>query len=266
MNERPQWLSLLRLAESTALLAGHYLKHQKGSWQQIESASGHDVKIRADRKTEELIIEQLRNSSDIQIYSEESVDGWEVDGAEDELYWIVDPLDGSLNYHQGLPSCAVSIALCRGWNAILGVVYDFNQDHLFSGLVGSGAWLNRREIKPSSIADVSLAVIGTGFPVNTDFSSSSLSQFVRQIQQFRKVRLLGSAALSLCYVASGKLDVYREEDIMFWDVAAGCAIVQAAGGKVEMISGFQKDKPVSFIATNGCLCLGDFKEELTYDE
>ncbi|MGA9348248.1 MAG: inositol monophosphatase [Anaerolineae bacterium] len=260
MTEQCQELSLLHLAEATALLAGHYLKHKQDNWQNLEKAVGHDVKVSADRMAEELIVEQLCTGSNIEVFSEES--GRVRDrGANDdktELYWVVDPLDGSLNYHQGMSLCAVSIALYQGWDAILGVVYDFNHDELFSGLVGVGAWLNQSPIKPSDVSEVSSAVLGTGFPVNTDFSSSSLSRFVGQVQRFRKVRLLGSAALSLCYVACGRLDAYREDNIMFWDVAAGCALVQAAGGEVKMINTSRIDEPARVIAANGRLCLSDF--------
>ncbi len=252
---------LLHLAEEAALLAGHHLKHNRLGWNQVEKASDHDVKILADRISEELIVEQLRRGSNIKIFSEESgyVDGNNGKGEKEnksELFWIIDPLDGSLNYHKNIPFCCVSIALYKGKNAILGVVYDFVHDELFNGIVGEGAWLNQHPINTSLVCEISDAVLGTGFPVNTDFSSGAVSNFVAQIQQYRKVRLLGSAAISLCFVACGRLDSYQEENIMFWDIAAGCALVESAGGKVHFdIKNEEIHDSVTVIANNGELSI-----------
>jgi myo-inositol-1(or 4)-monophosphatase len=113
---------------------------------------------------------------------------------------------------------------------LLGVVYDFNRDEMFTGLVTEGAWLNGMPIKVSDVVEESKAVLCTGFPISTDFSELALLNFVKDIQSYRKVRLIGSAALSLAYVASGRVDAYQENDIAIWDVAAGIAIVKAAGG------------------------------------
>jgi myo-inositol-1(or 4)-monophosphatase len=248
---------LLHLAESAALLAGAHLRSRRGEWKSMTSSSGRDVKIAADRHSEALIVEQLA-ASGIPLYSEEA-------GAiaakgnsrktkkEPGPLWIIDPLDGSLNYHQGIPLCCVSIALYEGPLPILGVVYDFNHDEMFCGLVGRGAWLNHSPIEPSRAEFVSRAVLATGFPVRTDFSGPALSKFVGAVQGFRKVRLLGSAALSLCYVACGRVDAYRENGIMFWDVAAGCAIVDAAGGMVAIQKMESTASPVDVLATNGRL-------------
>jgi myo-inositol-1(or 4)-monophosphatase len=253
-----QALALLRWAESAALLAGYYLKNRRTQWQNIQQSSNHDIKIRADQRAEELIVEQLRACSPIPVLSEESgyinnKDGnWE-EKRESDLQWVIDPLDGSLNYHQDIPFCCVSIALYKGKTPVLGAVYDFNRSDLFTALVGVGAWLNHDPITPSEVCEISDAVLGTGFPVNTDFSSQSLSRFIGQIQRFRKVRLLGSAALSLCYVACGRIDAYQEENIMFWDVAAGCALVRASGGQVQIENFRDPGAPLAVTATNGKL-------------
>ncbi len=258
MIREEQTLAMLHLAESAALVVGQSLKHRRSDWQSLRESSGHDVKIDADRRSEKLIIERLEAGSSIRIFSEES--GWignsrgapkEEEGS--DLQWIIDPLDGSLNYHQGIPFSCVSIALYEGKNPVLGVVYDFNRSELFTGLVGVGAWLNHDPVKPSQVDEISAAVLGTGFPVNTDFSSHSLLRFIGQIQRFRKVRLLGSAALSLCYVACGRIDAYQEENIMFWDVAAGCALMQASGGKVQIENFRDPEAPLTVTATNGKL-------------
>ncbi|HIF10878.1 MAG TPA: inositol monophosphatase, partial [Sneathiellales bacterium] len=136
---------------------------------------------------------------------------------------------------------------------VLGVVYDFNRDELFTGIVGRGAQCNGLAIRPSSTQRQQEAVLGTGFPVSRDFAASALREFIEQIRNFRKVRLLGSAALSLSYVACGRLDVYTEENIMLWDVAGGCALVKAAGGRVDLRRGEDYRRPVTVYADNGRL-------------
>jgi myo-inositol-1(or 4)-monophosphatase len=254
---------LLHLAESAAFLAGAHLRNRRGEWKSMTSSSGHDVKIAADRHSEALIVEQLA-ASDIPLYSEEAgaIGGKRTTRHSKKAagpLWIIDPLDGSLNYHQGIPLCCVSIALYEGPRPILGVVYDFNHDEMFSCLAGRGAWLNHIPIEPSRTELVSRAVLATGFPVRTDYSGPALSKFVGAVQGFRKLRLLGSAALSLCYVACGRVDGYREDGIMFWDVAAGCAIVDAAGGTVLVEKLEHPASPVHVLATNGRLPADDIR-------
>lgn len=249
MISREKTHEMMDLAKSVAGDAGGFLKSRQAELKDIERFSGHDVKIKADKEAESLIIEQLRKKTDYQILSEET---GIIEGKEGYLSWIVDPLDGSLNYHKRIPFCCISIALYKGEDPLLGVVYDFNRGELFSGIVGEGAWLNGKQIKPSTTEDLSKAVLGTGFPVNLDHSDESLLSFVKRVQQFRKVRLFGSAALSLCYVACGRTDAYYEKNIMLWDVAAGCALVSSAGGEVYMnIRGVAN--PLMITASNGKL-------------
>lgn len=125
---------------------------------------------------------------------------------------------------------------------LIGVIYDFNRDEAFSGIVGRGAWLNGQQIQVSMVRKSSDAVLVTGFPEGTDFSQASLTRFVNEIRQYKKVRLLGSAALSLAYVACGRADVYHEVDIRIWDAAAGIALVKAAGGSVRI--SYMDDKSI----------------------
>jgi fructose-1,6-bisphosphatase/inositol monophosphatase family enzyme len=257
MTLRKDAEQLLRAAESAALAAGMHLRNRREEWKALKSSAGHDVKVAADRNAEALIVEQLTGSG-IPFFSEEAGAVAPRGAARRKkgktgLLWVVDPLDGSLNYHQGIPLCCVSIGLYDGSRALLGVVYDFNHNELFSGLAGRGAWLNHRPIRPSRVRRASMAVLATGFPVRTDFSGRGITKFVQEVQIFRKVRLLGSAALSLCYVACGRVDAYREENISFWDVAAGCAIVDAAGGAVSISKMETFASPIHVVASNGRL-------------
>jgi myo-inositol-1(or 4)-monophosphatase len=244
---------LFHLAKTAALAAGEHLRDKGENWRKLETATGHDVKIRADRESERLIIDWI-SSAGFSIFSEEA--GLVSDKerkANSGYVWIVDPLDGSLNYHKDIPISCVSIALYNDTQPIIGVVYDFNRDELFSGLVGSGAWLNQQPIQPSAVNEISNAVLATGFPVNTDFSSTALAHFIGEIQQFRKIRLFGTAALSLCYVACGRIDAYREDRIMFWDVAAGLALLKSAGGVLHVKNFEHPGASVNVVATNGVL-------------
>lgn len=239
----------LQLAKKTALLAGSALIKNRQEWANIEIEDGRDVKVTADRSVEAIILEHLQAKSDFPILTEER--GWQK-GSDEEYLWVIDPLDGSFNYSIGVPSCCVSIALCKKNEPILGVVYDFNRDELYSGIAGVGARLNNHAITVSSIDDVSKAVLNTGFPVRHEFTDENSKQFMRFASKWRKVRMIGSAALALAYVACSRSEYYLERNTMFWDVAAGIALVKAAGGVVQL-EGDKLDQPHNVMASNGRL-------------
>jgi myo-inositol-1(or 4)-monophosphatase len=198
----------------------------------VLSAAGRDLKVGADRESERVILEALQTSSSYPVLAEETGEHGVIDT--EAGFWIVDPLDGTLNFGRGLPLFSVSIGLWQGGEPILGVVYDVRHDELFCGVVGDGAWCNAEAIVVSEVSAPEKAILATGFPVNRDFNSVPLRRFLDQVQAFKKVRLLGSAALSLAYLACGRVDAYSEEGIMLWDVAAGLALVRAAGGWISV--------------------------------
>lgn len=219
----------LILAERAALAAGAWLRHLPVGQRRADSAVGKDIKLGADRAAESVILQTLAGQSDYPVLAEESG----VTGSIDERpYWVVDPLDGSMNYSRGLGLECVSIALWQRDEPLLGVVYDFGRDELFSGLVGSGASCNGVPCSVSSVTDRGQAILVTGFPVGRDYATDSLAGFVSQVRAFKKIRMIGSAALSLAWVACGRVDAYWEEGIKLWDVGAGLALVRAAGGWV----------------------------------
>lgn len=218
---------LLSVAEGAGRTAGEVFKKQTG---RIVKSFAKDVKINVDFEAHGVILELLK-ASDIPVLSEED----EIHNFDMNLKWVVDPLDGSINFLRGIPNSAVSIALIQGGEPLLGVVYDFNREEMFSGIVGVGAWLNGKDISVSHVSEKSEAILMTGFPSYTDYSSGALGGYISKIQSFKKVRLIGSAALSLAYVASGRADAYYEKDIKIWDVAAGLALVKSAGGKYSCI-------------------------------
>lgn len=228
----PNLSSFLNLARDIAENAARIFEEDGSKYQSVEQDLERDVKILADRRLESIIVKRLLKESPYPILSEES--GYLRGRSGDTAYrWIVDPLDGSLNFLRRIPLSCISIALWNGLEPILGVIYDFNREDSFLGIVGEGAWLNGKPIMVSKINKESKAVLCTGFPVSTDFSQKSLLDFIEDIREYKKIRLLGSAALSLAYVACGRADVYMENDIKIWDVAAGIALVKAAGGMVK---------------------------------
>lgn len=224
--------TILSVAVSTAHDAGSYIKEHTANLHDVKCDLLRDVKVEADAKIEEFIVESLLRQSDFPIISEES--GLHQNKSSDDGYrWIVDPLDGSFNFSKSIPLCCISIGFWRDMEPVLGVVYDFNRNETFTGIANDGAWLNGMAIKVGEANELAKAVLCTGFPVSTCFSTEALLSFVENIRDFKKVRLFGSAALSLAYVACGRADYYKENDIKLWDVAAGLALVKSAGGSIK---------------------------------
>jgi myo-inositol-1(or 4)-monophosphatase len=196
----------------------------------VREDAGRDLKIGADRSLHAFLCARLRAETGLPILSEEQPSAERIVGAGPQ--WIVDPLDGSVNYSRGLPLACIAIGLWEDGRPRAGVVQDVVREECFSGLVGRGAWLNGRPIRVSAQPRRRDAILCTGYPAAEDRSRPAVEAFMRQLQQYRRVRLLGSAALSLAYVACARADAYFERGIALWDVAAGMALVTAAGGCV----------------------------------
>lgn len=238
---------LLAIAEAAAREASAALKQHRAEWSVIESEQGREVKIDADTRAEALILAALERAAPFPIISEEA--GWvraSVSGS--KFVWAVDPLDGSVNYLRSYPHCAVSIALLDDGNPVLGVVDCFALMECFTGAVGLGAWLNGAPMRVSSIAEPAKGILQTGLPARA--SDDSMRLFEARLKSWRKVRMIGSAASALAYVAAGRAEAYRESGSMIWDVAAGCALVKSAGGDFR-ISGNNLDAPLEVAASNG---------------
>ena len=224
------WKGQLDLAIRAARRAQHALEIRSGEAPEVLAVNGREVKLSIDFTIEDLIINELRMSSEFPILSEESSHT-----PLDENYrWIVDPLDGSVNWWRGIPFFAISIALFKGADPVLGVVLDLYRNQLFHGAVGLGAWLNDSPIEVSKVNQMNEAILCTGFPSSYDFLRDRPDAIESIYSEYLKVRMFGSAALSLAYVASGVADVFWEEKVNLWDVAAGIALVRAAGGSVSL--------------------------------
>jgi fructose-1,6-bisphosphatase/inositol monophosphatase family enzyme len=180
------------------------------------------------------MVDSINSRSSFNIISEELDENLML---ENDYNWILDPLDGSFNYLRGIPMYCISLALWKGFEPVLGVIYDLTNDDIYHGIIGGGAFKNDVKIMVSKISSYSDAVLCTGFPVNFSYTENKIIEFADNVKKYKKIRLFGSAALSLSFVASGITDAYMEENIMIWDVAAGIAIVKAAGGNVIFIKG-----------------------------
>ncbi len=155
-----------------------------------------------------------------------------------EYTWIIDPLDGTTNYLKRIPHYSTSIALTYKGELVLGVVSDISQDTYYHAIKDGGAFCNGSRIKPSPVGRLNEAIIVTGFPYNRKAEFDDLMRTLAYfLKHSRGIRRLGSAALDLAYVASGRLDAYYETSLNIWDVAAGILLVQEAGGRVTDFSG-----------------------------
>ena len=218
----------LAIAIKAARRAQSVFQKNAPLFRHVVSKSDREIKVNLDYSLETEILEELRESSDLPILSEESDHV-----REDGLWWIVDPLDGSLNWLRNIPFFSISIGLYRGIEPILGIVLDLVRDDLYYGGNGLGAWLNDSPIRVSEINKKPEAVLCTGFPSAYEFRPNREQTVESIYSEYLKVRMLGSAAMSLAYVARGTADVYWEDHIKLWDVAGGIALVQAAGGSVS---------------------------------
>ena len=244
---------LLAIARNTAERAGRRLCEDGA-----ESLKAHavnpeqprEVKALADAVLEQEILGDLTPTG-ISILSEEA--GLLATGNDDALRFIVDPLDGTFNFIHALGPWAVSIALWRGTEPVFGVVYSADDDAVFWGGPGIGAFRGDDPITVSHLSDRARASVCTGVPARVDVSDPFYKKrFWDVISGFGKIRMLGSASISLVYVASGVADAYCEDGIMIWDVAAGLAIVQGAGGSQTYMPG-RAEFSVNVFACNGRL-------------
>jgi len=254
----------LELAQLAAREAGALLRDAYAKDAGVVSALGKDIKTEADKAAETVILEALRPTG-LAILSEESGMDQGTGNSSNESgaspstildsqspIWIVDPLDGTFNFTRGFPACCVAIGLWADGQPVLGVIYDLVVDKMYSGVVGEGAQCNEAAMHVSTTTSNSAASLATGFPSARDYSDASLGNSIRKVQQFKKVRMIGSAALSIAHVANGGVDAYFEEDIWLWDVAAGLALVKAAGGEYS-ISEIKETWQLDVFAFNGLL-------------
>jgi len=240
-------------AVAAAKGAGALMRVNLARVKHINTATRHDIKLEMDVRCQRLIERRLRRDwPDIAVLGEEGVLG----DVTAPLRWVVDPIDGTVNFAHGIPHACVSIALqerarssdfrVSGFKSprrashgkthdpfatLVGVVYDPFMDELFTAVRGEFARLNGRTIRVSQRRDLGECILSMGFAKSTSTVCRGLPFFNRVIHRVRKIRMMGAAALGLCYVACGRFDAYLERGIKLWDIAAGGLIVESAGGE-----------------------------------
>ena len=242
--------SLLQCAIDIAMAAGK-LQLQKFRSRHLEmetKSSLHDVVTEVDKECEQLIISRISEAyPNHSILAEESGKHTK---AGSEWEWVVDPLDGTNNYSQGIHIFCVSIGVRRNGVTQLGVVFCPAMDALFTAIRGEGAQWNGRQIHVSRKSDLNECIVASGFPYDKGTVSSAdnnLDNLCRLLPQLRGFRRMGSAAYDLCSVAAGMLDGYWELNLKPWDACAGMLIVEEAGG---IVRSFREDRNISIVAGN----------------
>jgi myo-inositol-1(or 4)-monophosphatase len=238
----------LETAVAAARAAGQLLHDHFGRTRRVNEFAAHDIKLALDVEAQDLITRLiLERDPSHAIYGEEGLAGHQAS----EFQWIVDPLDGTVNYFYGIPHFCVSIALRRQGEMLAGVIYDPMREELFTTERGEAALLNGAAIHVSARTELSEAILSVGLAKVAETIDTNLPVLEQLIHRVRKCRMMGSAALDLAYVACGRLDAYIEAGISLWDVAAGILLVTNAGGQVELSPRPQRPDKYAVVASSG---------------
>jgi myo-inositol-1(or 4)-monophosphatase len=241
---------MLNIAVRAARRAGSIINRAAldgGGGLKVTSKRAKDFVTQIDQAAEQAIIDIVRKS-----YPEHGLLAEESGASQEdaEFVWIIDPLDGTTNFIHGFPQYCVSIGIRHRGALTHAVIYDPVRNELFTASKGSGAYLNDRRIRVSTLTKFGDALVGTGFPFK---ELTRLDLYTRQLQTMMKtcagVRRAGAAALDLAYVACGRLDAFWELGLSPWDMAAGALLIQEAGGLVADLKGEQTFLESGDIAT-----------------
>ncbi len=258
---------VVQTGRQAALAAGAVLRQNYSKPHQITMKGAIDPVTESDLQSQELIIALIRQrfpkhgilaeetTGDVEPPPSAASSGpaWEADPA--PYRWIIDPLDGTVNFAHGYPAFCVSIAFEAAGRLEYGVIYDPLRDELFEARRGGGARLNGQPIKVSTIDRLDRALVATGFPYDIrERLAETLGRMERILGKVQGLRRGGSAALDLCYVACGRFDGFYEENLKPWDTAAGIVIISEAGGRVTTLDGGEYDiYSPNILASNGFL-------------
>ena len=236
-----------------ATAAGMLIKERINGNFSIEKKSGpNDLVTEVDKASEALIMNIIQENFPDHFILSEEVGEIKMDSS---YKWIIDPIDGTVNFANGIPLCCVSIGVEKDGEMILGAVYNPMMDEFFFAEKGAGAFLNEKPIHVSDQTQVLHSCLVTGFPYTyLDMENGPLDIFARLVRKGIPVRRLGSAAIDLCWVAAGRFDGYYEHKLNAWDSAAGFLLVEEAGGKVTDFKGapYSPYQP-QLVATNGLI-------------
>ena len=231
--------------------AGAYIKKERANFsiEKVERKHAHDYVSYVDKSSEQMIVSRLHDIlPEAGFITEEGSAGH----SDEQYVWVVDPLDGTTNFIHGFAPYAVSIALCKGREIVVGVVYEIVSDECFYAWQNGGAWVNERPLHVGKSA-INDALLCLQLPYNSDAYKPVITRLLNHFYgNVGSIRMIGSAAIALCYVAAGRLDAYAERYIGQWDYMAGALIVKEAGGRVTNYAGddfFMEGDSV--VASNG---------------
>ena len=227
----------LACAVRAAKAAGQIMRKNLLATKKVNEATQHDIKLELDVRCQKVIERELRKSFPrLPVLGEEGISG----DPNAELRWVVDPIDGTVNFTYGIPHAAVSIALqirvgalpaiVGKYSTLVGVVYDPFCNELWTAIRGGPARLNGKTIKASSRRTLDEAIVAVGFAKHAHTLDRMMPMLNQLIRRVRKIRIMGSAALATVYVATGRMDAYVEHGLRLWDIAAGGLILECAGG------------------------------------
>jgi myo-inositol-1(or 4)-monophosphatase len=264
VNKPPTAINLKhaqREAVAAARAVGAVMRRHLARSKRALAVTQHDIKLALDVRCQKLIEKSL-----LAAFPQAALLGEEGDARDvhSEYRWVVDPIDGTVNFAYGIPHASVSIALQQrtsrptaasyedAYETLTGVVYDPFADELWTAIRGEPARLNGRPVHVSRRRKLSDGIVSIGFAKTRENLDATLPYFLKLVHQVRKIRIMGSAALALTYVATGRFDAYIERGIRLWDIAAGGLIVECAGGRFWR-QAVSEDHTYRMIASNGIL-------------
>jgi myo-inositol-1(or 4)-monophosphatase len=242
----------LELATEAALTAGKLLRQHFGSEATVDEATHHDIKLALDKESQDLITQILLDARPGDaLYGEEGLAG----NQDSDRQWIVDPIDGTVNFFYGIPHFCVSIALRIAGEIVVGVIHDPMVGETWTVEKGGPAMLNGVPIQASKRENFDQSILFVGCGKDEEALRTGIERFRKASLRARKMRMMGSAALGMAYIACGRLDAYIESRISLWDIAAGQLLVETAGGKVDLTPVAGYADAWSIVASNGRLPL-----------
>jgi myo-inositol-1(or 4)-monophosphatase len=253
MNKEADTSALLECAIAAARAGGgHALTHVRRRREVLKRLK-HDVKLQLDvesqEKAESVVLAQFPDHA---VLGEEDPYEAGIPQSASGHLWIIDPIDGTVNFSHGLPLWCCSVAVQRGGRVVAGAVYAPELNRLFTAAVGQPALCNGEPIRVSATETLAASIVCTGTNKNAEPDVPPFMFFERIAANVQRPRITGCAALDICFVACGAADGYFESGIYLWDVSAAGLLVQQAGGKAESL-GFLDAKRLRFIATNGLI-------------
>mmetsp|Transcript_973 Transcript_973/g.1335 ORF Transcript_973/g.1335 Transcript_973/m.1335 type:complete len:269 (-) Transcript_973:33-839(-) len=240
-NQSEQYTEYFNVAKSCAVEAGKVIKEAWHRPTHVQFKAATDLVTETDKACENLIMSTIsKNWPEHKFIAEETVsEGRGKEELSDDPTWIIDPLDGTINFVHRIPIIGISIALAIKKQVVVGIVFNPILDEMYTAIRGQGAFLNGHKIHVTDTSDLKKALVSTACGAELDKTETDtfLHRMDVIIQNCRSWRRTGSAANDMCFVAAGRIDIYCEKGIHAWDIAAGALLVEEAGGVLSDVSG-----------------------------